>query len=206
MTLKYYDKTFYIPCLIDASGLKQQDREAIVDFLSSKLQTFVITYPSVHAMEVSLNMSRKGHPNMAKLPYRMSNDEAVELFLNCMWKINPNAQPRITPTAARLQKNVSKAADLERIVDELTGQQDGIALSQILQLANRPSIGISLSPTFLNARIARNVIDLGSDFIGKRKFEPTMEELLIGIQDALNKAREEEERLRVEAKYSPNFR
>ena len=206
MTIKYYDKSFYIPCLIDMSGLKPQDKEAIADFLSSKLDTFNVMYPSVFAMEVAMNMAKKGHPNMAKIPYRMTNDEAVELFLNCLWKMNPNALPRITPNAARIRREVNRAGDLERIVDELTGQQDGIALSQIFQLADKPSIGISTSSTFLNARIARNIIDLGSDFIGKRKFESTMEELLICIQDALNKAREEEERLKTEAKYSLNFR
>lgn len=201
--MHYYDRPYKLHCLVDVSGLKLSDREAVTEFLTRELKAFPIIYPSEFAVASAAEMADKGHPTMKEFPCTLSNDEAVELFLKSIAKINPAAQVRTVPVAGKINKACKNAKDLKRIVDDLIAQQDTISVSQIYDLANKPKLAFTDKDHFLNTKLSRIVINLGSEPIGKKKMDERIIALMEEIQTSFEMAKEQERANQVEAKYIP---
>lgn len=201
--MHYYDRPYKLHCLVDMSGLKPSDREAVAEFLTKKLEAFPISYPSEFAVAAAAEMADKGHPTMKSFPCNLTNDEAVELFLKSIKGINEQATVRTTPIAGKINKACKNAKDLKRIVDELISQQDTISVSQIYDLANKPKLAFTDKDHFLNTKLSRIVINLGSDTIGKKKMDERIIALMEEIKAAFEIAQEQEKSNYIEAKYIP---
>lgn len=198
----YYDKPHYLHVLVDMTGLKPVDKELVAEWMENEYNAFEMYYPSDYAMEMAQEMSVKGHPTMKYMPHALSNDQALELFSKCLKKMNCEPRVRITPQAGKIAKDIRGAGDYKRIMDELLSQQDGISLSQIYGLANKPKIAYTTRPSLINKRIAMFSIDMGKEFIGKKKMDERLVILAQEIADAILMAKDREEALHTEAKYA----
>jgi hypothetical protein len=147
-------------------------------------------------------MGEKGHPNLKVCPTTLTSSEVVELFSRCLKKFNIHSNVRTTPNPTRLNKEVRGPFSLREIVDTLTLQQDGISLSQIYQLFDKPRVAYTTKSNPLNGRLGKFTVNLGKEYIGKKRMEERIQALELEIQDAINMAKEQEEALHTEAKYA----
>jgi hypothetical protein len=172
--------------IVNLENLNKGDQENVINYLKNKHLAWQVTYPSAFAKEISEELSKKGfHKFKDRYPYHLTTDEAVMLFMRSLDRFNSNAVLRSTPNTLRILKSISNERDLARVVDDLTLQQDNISLTCIFRLANLPNrVAFVTSSHPLNERLCRQVITLGDEYIGKRKFEEKMGELDVLIDAA----------------------
>ena len=202
MSIVYYDKPFSLITVIDLSELNKSDQEAVSAYLTKKYNAWPVTYPSDFAKEAVEEVGKRGFLKFRnKPPYTLTTDEAIVLFLKCMDKFNAHAVMRTTPNTLRVQKTVINEKDFTRIVDELTLQQDSIALANIWKLPAQPRIAFAIKEHPLNGRLCRAVITMPGDYIGKRKFDEKMNDLDALIDAAIESDRLQTQSSQTEAKY-----
>lgn len=202
MSVIYYDKPFSLITVIDLSELNKSDQEAVSTYLTKKYNAWPMSYPSDFAKESVEEIAKRGFLKFRdKPPYTLTTDEAIVLFLRCMDKFNTHAVMRTTPNTLRVQKGIVNEKDFTRIVDELTLQQDSIALANIWKLPELPRIAFATREHPLNGRICREVIQMAGDYIGKRKFEEKMNELDARIDAATENDKVQSQSAKTEAKY-----
>jgi hypothetical protein len=202
MSIVYYDKPFSLITVIDLSELNKADQEAVSAHLTKKYSAWPVTYPSDFAKEAVEEVGKRGFLKFrTKPPYTLTTDEAVVLFLKCMDKFNPHAVMRTTPNTLRIQKAIVNDKDFTRIVDELTLQQDSIALANIWKLPEQPRIAFTTKDHPLNGRICREVIQMEGEYIGKRKFDEKMSDLGALIDGAIERDKVQSQSSTTEAKY-----
>jgi hypothetical protein len=199
--MRYYDRPYYLHCIVDISGTKPVDREPIIEYLKKTYDATEIVSPAEFAVECTKEMAKRGHPHLASLPTRFTNDECIELFTKCVKKINETPNFRTTPVAGRIQKDIRTTEELKTIVESLLLQQDGITITHIFSLADKPKIGFITSESPLTGRVARNCVVMSKEPIGKKKMEERLALLSQEISDAVEMSVSIEESLKTEAKY-----
>lgn len=197
----YHLKSSYFDLVVDLSKLKKQDRDSIAEFMEDRMNAYHITYPSDFAIEVAELMSNKGRKYLKTLPVNVRSEDCIELYLRCLRKFKKQAVPRIPPNTQRLLRAVNSPKDFGRIVDDLTLQQDGIGLSYLYDITEKPKIAFCTSKNHLNKRLGLALLDLGAEFIGKRKIVDTLDLIQKEAKKARSMAEERERAINQDSKY-----
>jgi len=197
----YYTRSLYFDIIIDISKLKADDREAVAEYLELEHKAYRLTYPSDFAIEVAKRMATHGHTNLNKTPAIIKPEQMAELFVRSVLKFNVHGQVRNSPRVQGINKQINSDKDYVRIVDDLSTQQDGISLSQIYQMAKRPKVAFCDRKNPLNNRLGRARLDLGHEFIGKKKLIPTLAAVKEAIEKASKDSQKIEEQNHREGKY-----
>lgn len=187
-----YDRPFYIPVILDVSALKETELESLLQSLE-QYKPCELTYPSQYALEVAKQLAEKGWPSLARpLPLDLSSTEAIQIFARSLKMFNQFGLVRKEPSAATVTKKVTSTVDFERIVDDLTIQQDGISLSSIFDTARLKSkVYWTSKTTPLNGRISRTVIPVNR-VTSKKASEERLTALVTAIDSAILHSVEEE--------------
>lgn len=189
---KYYDRQYFVPVILDMSAVKEQDIPNILESLR-EFSPSELTYPSQYAVENAKYLASKGWPSLARpLPLNISSTEAVQIFARSLKSFNEFAAIRTEPNPSAVNKKVDSTADFERIVDELTLQQDGITLSHIFSTADLKSKVVwTRKQTPINAKLSKTVISVTKS-MGKKSAEDKQSQLVAAILDGIRTAEEEE--------------
>jgi len=154
----YYDKPFYLPIILDLSGLTPSDKEIMIPFME-EIGAEMIKFVSDFTLPAVNTMLTHGYPHLAQSPNTLKRPEANQLFARSLKLFNPKAVVNRDPDASRIDLSVNDVSDYVRIVDALTLQQDNITLSQFWDIGNLSTVPHYVTrATPLTSRLSRNVV------------------------------------------------